>query len=50
MQYCRKAGIRIPEDVMIAAVGDSSVGRNTFVPLTSAHLHYKTSGRTPPPC
>ncbi len=20
-------------------------GRNTFVPLTSAHLHYKTSGR-----
>lgn len=30
---------------MIAAVGDSSVGRNTFVPLTSAHLHYKTSGR-----
>lgn len=45
MQYCREAGIRIPEDVMIAAVGDSSVGRNTFVPLTSAHLHYKTSGR-----
>ena len=45
MQYCREAGIRIPEDVMIAAVGDSSVGRNTFVPLTSAHLHYQTSGR-----
>ena len=45
MQYCRETGIRIPEDVMIAAVGDSSVGRNTFVPLTSAHLHYKTSGR-----
>ena len=26
MQYCREAGIRIPEDVMIAAVGDSSCG------------------------
>ena len=45
MQYCRENGIRIPEDLMIAAVGDSRVGRSAFVPLTSAHLHYKTSGR-----
>ena len=45
MQYCRKHGIRIPEDLMIAAVGDSKIGRSAFVPLTSAHLHYKTSGR-----
>lgn len=45
MQYCREHGIRIPEDVMIASVGDSKVGRNAFVPLTSAHLHYKTAGR-----
>ena len=45
MQYCRENGIRIPEDLMIAAVGDSRVGRSAFVPLTSAHLHYKTSGK-----
>ena len=45
MQYCREAGIRIPEDLMIAAVGDSKAGRNAFVPLTSAHLHYKTEGK-----
>ena len=45
MQYCRETGIRIPEDLLIAAVGDSKVGRSAFVPLTSAHLHYKTSGK-----
>lgn len=45
MQYCRETGIRIPEDLMIASVGDSKVGRNAFVPLTSAHLHYKTAWR-----
>ncbi len=45
MQYCREHGIRIPEDLMIASVGDSKVGRCAFVPLTSAHLHYKTAGK-----
>ena len=45
MQYCREHDIRIPEDLMIAAVGDSKAGRNAFVPLTSAHLHYKTEGK-----
>ena len=44
MQYCREQGIRIPDDLMIASVGDSRVGRSAFVPLTSAHLHYKTAG------
>ena len=44
MQYCRERGIRIPEDLMVASVGDSRVGRSAFVPLTSAHLHYKTAG------
>lgn len=45
MLYCREHGISIPDDVMIAAVGDSIVGRMSAVTLTSAHLHYKTSGR-----
>ena len=45
MLYCRENGIKIPEEVMISAVGDSMVGRMSMVTLTSAHLHYKTSGR-----
>ena len=45
MQYCRETGLRIPEDLMIASVGDSKVGRSAYVPLTSAHLHYKTAGQ-----
>lgn len=45
MQYCRSRGIRIPEDVMIASVGDSKAGQTAFVPLTSARLHYHTAGQ-----
>lgn len=45
MQFCRETGIRIPEDMMIASVGDTKSGRIAFVPLTTAHLHYKTEGR-----
>lgn len=44
MLYCRENGIRIPEDVMIAGVGDSRIGKVLYVPLSSAHLHYKTAG------
>lgn len=44
MLYCRENQIRIPEDVMLCSVGDSKIGRMTYVPLTTAHLHYKTSG------
>jgi LacI family sucrose operon transcriptional repressor len=44
MLYCREAGIRIPNDVMIAAVGDSKIGKIAAVPITTAHLHYKTAG------
>ena len=29
---------------MIAAVGDNRIGRVAYVPLTSAHLHYRTAG------
>lgn len=44
MLYCRENGIRIPDDLMIAGVGDSRLGKVLYVPLTSAHLHYKTAG------
>lgn len=29
---------------MVASVGDSRAGRVAYVPLTSAHLHYRTAG------
>ena len=45
MLYCREKGIRIPDDVMIGAVGDSRMGKVLYVPLSSVHLHYKTAGR-----
>lgn len=45
MLYCRENGIRIPEDLMVGAVGDSRIGRVLYVPLSSVHLHYKTAGR-----
>lgn len=44
LQYCRSHGLRVPEDIMIAAVGDSRAGRVAYVPLTSVHLHYRTAG------
>lgn len=45
MKYCRENGIRIPEDLMIGAVGDSRFDNVLYVPLSSVHLHYKTAGR-----
>lgn len=44
MIYCREAGIRIPEDMMIASVGDTKAGRVAYTTLTTAHFHYKTAG------
>ena len=44
LQYCRSHSLRVPEDIMIAAVGDNCIGRVAYVPLTSAHLHYRTAG------
>ena len=44
MIYCREAGIRIPDDMMIASVGDTKAGRVAYTTLTTAHFHYKTAG------
>ena len=44
LQYCRSHSLRVPDDIMIAAVGDNRIGRVAYVPLTSAHLHYRTAG------
>lgn len=45
MQACREAGLTVGRDVLVTGIGDSAMGRVTAVPLTSAHLHYKTSGQ-----
>lgn len=45
MLYCRENDIRIPEDLMIGAVGDSRFDKVLYVSLSSVHLHYKTAGR-----
>ena len=44
MLYCREAGIKIPDDLLICAVGDTRMGELAYAPLTTAHLHYKTAG------
>ena len=44
MLYCRKAGIKIPDDVLICSIGDTRIGEIAYAPLTSAHFHYKTAG------
>lgn len=42
--YCRENGIRVPEDILIASIGDSRIGELAYAPLTTAHFHYKTAG------
>lgn len=44
MLCCLEKGLKIPEDIMISSVGDTKLGRAAAVPLTTAHLHYKTAG------
>ena len=40
----RDRGLRIPEDVQIAGIGDSALGKIMEPKLTTVHFHYKTSG------
>ena len=42
--YCRDAGIKIPDDILIASIGDTRMGELAYAPLTTAHFHYKTAG------
>ena len=44
MLYLRDIGLRVPEDVMVCGIGDTKLARNTYCPLTTARLHYKTAG------
>ena len=39
---CREQGLKVPEDIMIAGIGDSQLCKVTSTPLTS--VHYRTAG------
>ena len=43
--FLNEAGLTVGRDVLVAGIGDSAIGRVAAVPLTSAHLHYETSGQ-----
>ncbi|MCU6763742.1 Catabolite control protein [uncultured Roseburia sp.] len=42
--YLRETGRSIPQDVQVAGIGDSLIGRLMEPKLTTAHYFYKTSG------
>lgn len=44
MTYIKERGLRIPEDVQVAGIGDSSLGKIIDPRLTTVHFFYKTSG------
>ncbi|MGN0623068.1 MAG: LacI family DNA-binding transcriptional regulator [Oscillospiraceae bacterium] len=41
---CIEHGLKIPEDIMIAGLGDSQLCRAAAAPLSSVHFHYRTAG------
>lgn len=43
--YMEKKGIRIPEDIKLAAIGDSRMSTIVTPSLTTVHLHHVTGGR-----
>lgn len=45
MTYLKEIGLRIPEDVQIAGIGDGALGKIVEPKLTTVHFYYKTSGR-----
>ena len=46
MTYLKEIGLRIPEDVQIAGIGDGVPGKIVEPKLTTVHFYYKTSGRS----
>ena len=44
MTYLKEIGLRIPEDVQIAGIGDGVPGKIVEPKLTTVHFYYKTSG------
>ena len=40
----KEKGLRIPEDVQVAGIGDGALGKLIDPKLTTVHFYYKTSG------
>ena len=45
MMYFKDIGLRIPDDVQVAGIGDGASGKIVEPKLTTVHFYYKTSGR-----
>lgn len=44
MSYLKEAGVRIPQDVQVAGIGDGSLGKLVEPKLTTVHFFYEKSG------
>ena len=44
VKYIKQSGRKIPDDVMIAGIGDNIIGTVMEPNLTSLHFYYKSSG------
>ena len=44
LQYIKSAGKRVPDDIQIAGIGDSTLTRVTEPLLTTVHLHFEEAG------
>lgn len=44
LEYLKEVGKRVPEDVAITGIGHNRMSKVVTPKLTTAHLHYKTSG------
>lgn len=42
--YLRETGRNIPNDIQVVSIGDSNNSCVCYPPLTTVHLHYKTTG------
>lgn len=45
MIYLKQTGIKIPQQVQVVGLGDTSMGKIIEPALTSVHFYYKTSGQ-----
>lgn len=45
MIYLKESGKKIPQEIKIAGIGDSDMGKVITPKLTTAHYHYRTSGK-----
>lgn len=45
LQYLKKQGKKVPEDISLVGFGDNRISAVTEPPITTVHFHYKESGQ-----